>query len=466
MPVTFPFIPQNITVHLGAPGSSVENVTVSFTEYVKNVASSEIYPTWGDSALRANILAIVSFAVNRVYTGFYRSRGYDFDITSSTAYDQKFIRGRNIFNNVGRIADELFDDYIRRIGNFEPLAAKFCNGTTVTCNGLSQWGSQSLSERGYAYFDILQYYYGNDIEIVADAPIRSNAQSYPGYPIRRGDTGIYVTRIQVILNRISQNYPAIPKVYPVDGIFGFKTEDSVIAFQRIFGLTPDGIVGKATWYELQRLYIGVKRLAELNSEGLRYDEFSWQYPDAIELGDSGVKVNHLQYMLAVIAEFYDEVPSLAVTGYFEEDTKNSVEAFQRLANTRVNGIVGAETWDLIYSYFIGIESEIFNDASLFPFKAGLTNAENSAELSRQLDILNAFSGVERPASPRENIRKDISRFQAQNALPSTGYADMQTRSVLRNAADDMRFSQTNRMLQHSGQDLQMGDRDFSEVNNG
>ena len=188
MPQITPFIPQRITVHLGPPNSEAENVTVSFVDYVKNVASSEIYPTWEESALRANILAIVSFALNRVYTEFYRSRGYDFDITNSTAYDQFFVNGRSYFTNVAQLVDELFNDYLRRPGFVEPLAAKFCNGTTATCEGLSQWGSQNLAQQGYNSIQILNSYYGN-VEVVSDAPIRGITNSYPGIPLRRGFPG-------------------------------------------------------------------------------------------------------------------------------------------------------------------------------------------------------------------------------------------------------------------------------------
>ena len=226
MPQVIPYIPQRITVHLGAPSSDAANVTVNFADYVKNVASSEIYPTWEEAALRANILAIVSFALNRVYTEFYRSRGYSFDITNSTAYDQFFVNGRSYFTNVARLVDELFDDYLRRPGFVEPLAAKFCNGTTVTCEGLSQWGSQNLARQGYDTVRILRSYYGN-VEIVNNAPIRGITTSYPGTPLRRGTTGPSVVIVQVELNRISQNYPAIPKIPLVDGIFGAQTEAAV-----------------------------------------------------------------------------------------------------------------------------------------------------------------------------------------------------------------------------------------------
>lgn len=177
-----PVVPSVITVHLGLPNEEAENITVSFPDYVKNVASSEIYPTWEPAAIEANILAIVSFALNRVYTEFYPSRGYDFDITSTTAYDQKFIRGRNIFENISRVVDESFNDYIRRSGFVEPLAAKFCNGTTSTCDGLSQWGSQDLARQGYGPMEVLRHYYGERIELVRDAPIRDLGRSYPGNP--------------------------------------------------------------------------------------------------------------------------------------------------------------------------------------------------------------------------------------------------------------------------------------------
>ena len=211
MPPVIPYIPEQITVHLGSPSSNAANVTVSFPDYVKNSASSEIYPTWDEDALRANINAIVSFALNRVYTEFYRSRGYDFDITSSTAYDQAFVNGRSYFDTISKLVDELFNDYLRRPGFVEPLAAKFCNGTTVTCEGLSQWGSENLARQGYTTQQILRNYYGN-VETVVNAPIRGIVNSYPGSPLRRGSTGPNVVVIQTALNRIAQNFPAIPKI--------------------------------------------------------------------------------------------------------------------------------------------------------------------------------------------------------------------------------------------------------------
>ena len=365
MPTVTPFIPQRITVHIGPPASSGENVTVSFSDYVKNVASSEIYPTWDESALRANILAIVSFALNRVYTEFYRSRGYDFDITSSTAFDQFFVKGRSYFENISRLVDELFNDYLRRPGFVEPLAAKFCNGTTVTCEGLSQWGSQNLAQQGYNSTQILQSYYGN-VETVLNAPIRGISSSYPGTPLRVGSTGPSVVVLQVSLNRISQNYPAIPKIPTVDGIFGTRTEAAVRAFQRIFGLSADGIVGPATWYEIVRLYTAVTSLSELRSSGQQYYAINWSPPNGLQVGDTGDKVRLLQYMLSVLSAFIPEIPPVSVDGIYGPVTRAAVLAAQRRFRLPETGTVGATTWDEIYDQYSGIENISFRNGGSFP----------------------------------------------------------------------------------------------------
>lgn len=360
-----PYVPEYITVHLGAPSSDAENVTVSFSDYVKNVASSEIYPTWREDALRANILAIVSFALNRVYTEFYRSRGYPFDITSSTAYDQYFVKGRSYFENVARIVDEFFDDYLRRPGFVEPLAAKFCNGTTVTCQGLSQWGSQQLAQQGLNYVQIIRNYYGN-VEIVPNAPIRGIQSSYPGTPLRNGSTGPSVVTVQVELNRISQNYPAIPKIPAVDGIFGDRTEAAVRKFQEVFGLTVDGIVGPATWYALVRLYTGVLSLSELRSLGQTFYANAWLYPEGLQLGARGIKVRHLQYMLSILSEYIQTIPPVEIDGIFGPATRNAVVASQARFGLEQTGVVDPETWDEIYDQFAGIENTTLRSGERFP----------------------------------------------------------------------------------------------------
>lgn len=365
MPTVTPFVPQRITVHLGPPSSNAENVTVSFSDYVKNVASSEIYPTWDESALRANILAITSFALNRVYTEFYRSRGYDFDITNSTAFDQYFVKGRAFFENISRLVDELFNDYLRRPGFVEPLAAKFCNGTTVTCEGLSQWGSQNLAQQGYNSTQILRSYYG-DVETVLNAPIRGITSSYPGTPLRVGSTGPNVVVLQVSLNRIAQNYPAIPKIPSADGIFGPRTESAVRAFQQIFGLSPDGIVGPATWYEIVRLYTAVTSLSELRSQGQQFYAVNWTAPNALQTGDTGDKVRQLQYMLSVLSAYIPEMPPVTVDGIFGQATRAAVLAAQRRFRLPETGVVGEATWDEIYDQFSGIENTSLRSGESFP----------------------------------------------------------------------------------------------------
>lgn len=413
MPSVLPYVPQRITVHLGAPSASAANVTVSFPDYVKNVASSEIYPTWEESALRANILAITSFALNRVYTEFYRSRGYDFDITSSTAYDQAFVNGRSFFSNVSRLVDDLFNDYLRRPGFVEPLAAKFCNGTTVTCEGLSQWGSQNLAQQGYSSTQILRSYYG-DVEIVANAPIRGITSSYPGTPLRRGSSGPSVVVIQVELNRISQNYPAIPKLASVDGIFGSRTEASVIAFQQIFDLNPDGIVGQATWYALVRLYTAVTNLSELRSLGQQFYAINWQYPNGLESGDTGDKVRHLQYMLSVLSAYISDIPPLEIDGIFGPATRDAVLAAQRWFGLPQTGSVDAATWDEIYDQFAGIENTSLRNGETFPaipVSAAPAFASNGSRRTRypKTSTLTQFPGKNLSSGQQDPVRQEVIR---------------------------------------------------------
>lgn len=330
-----PTIPENITVHLGRPDSNARNVTVPFIDYIKNVASSEIYPTWPENALRANIYAQVSFALNRIFTEWYRSKGYNFDITNSTSYDQAYTYGRDTFETTNRIVDELFNDYVVRQGSVEPLFTQFCNGTTVTCEGLSQWGTVSLAEQGYTPYQILQYYYGDDINIVQNAPVENALQSYPGAPLSRGDAGDNVRWIQTRLNRIGLNYPAIPKISPVNSTFDKATEDAVKAFQRIFNLTPDGIVGKGTWYKLNQIYNGVKRLAELDSEGLTLQEVSKQYPETLSAGQSGGAVRLIQYYLNTIGLSNSSIPPIAMDGIFGlRRPKTQLKRFSRRTGSR------------------------------------------------------------------------------------------------------------------------------------
>ncbi len=408
MPTVIPYVPQRITVHLGAPSASADNVTVSFSDYVKNVASSEIYPTWEESALRANILAIVSFALNRVYTEFYRSRGYDFDITSSTAYDQFFVRGRSFFSNVSRLVDELFNSYLRRPGFVEPLAAKFCNGTTVTCEGLSQWGSQALAQQGYNSTQILRSYYG-DVEIVANAPVQDYVSSYPGTPLRRGSVGPNVVVIQIELNRISQNYPAIPKVSVVDGIFGAATENSVTVFQEIFNLTPDGVVGPATWYALVRLYTAVTSLSELRSQGQRFYTIAWNKGRPLVPGDRGIQVEHLQYMLRVLAAYISQIPSVAVDGIYGSASRSAVLAAQGYFGLPQTGTVDLTTWDEIYDQFTGIENASFRDLERFPYTSAVIGNTLPRNRYARSSTMTQFPGYDLAIGGQDPVRQEVVR---------------------------------------------------------
>lgn len=351
-------IPNPITVHLGTPNASASNVQVSFPDYVKNVASSEIYPTWPESALRANIYAIITFALNRVFTEWYRAQGYPFDITNSTAYDQYFIYGRPIYDSINRIVDQIFNEYVRRQGQEAPYFTSYCNGSTSTCRGLSQWGTVTLANQGYTPIQILRYYYPNDIEIAQTNIITNMLTSYPGTLLRVGSTGLDVQTIQNYLRRIRQNYPAIPAITDAAGTFGDSTRAAVVKFQNIFGLTPDGIVGKATWYKLSSLYTAVTRLAELNSEGTNLGIGTVPPAALLREGSRGQDVITLQYLLSVISEYYPGIPSLAQDGIFGPGTKEAVTAFQRRMGLVADGIVGPATWDELYRTYQGIGENV------------------------------------------------------------------------------------------------------------
>ncbi len=351
-------IPNPITVHLGAPASSASNVQVSFPDYVKNVASSEIYPTWPDAALRANIYAIITFALNRVFTEWYRSRGYNYDITNSTAYDQYFIYGRPIYESISRIVDEIFNEYVRRRGQDSPYFTSFCNGTTATCQGLSQWGTVTLADQGQSPIQILRSYYPKDIEIAETNIITGVLSSYPGTPLQTGSRGLNVQTIQTYLNRIRQNYPAIPVITDEAGVFGSSTKAAVTKFQSVFNLAADGIVGKATWYKISSLYAGITRLAELDSEGTSLGIGTVPPDSVLRQGSLGPDVITLQYLLNVISEYYPGIPAPSQNGSFDAGTRQSVIAFQQMMGLGPDGIVGALTWRALYDIYLGIEQNV------------------------------------------------------------------------------------------------------------
>lgn len=346
-----PIVPEFITVHLGKPNAAARNVRVPFAQYIKNVASSEIYPTWPENALRANIYAEITFALNRVYTEHYRSRGYDFDITNSTQFDQYYVEGRDIFENISRVVDDIFNDYVVKQGQVQPYFTQYCAGT---CEGLSQWGTVALANQGYTPYRILQYYYGNDIDIVKNAPIKSNTPTYPGTPLRLGTGGEEVIEIQRELNRIAANYPSIPKISGSRGYFEQTTQNAVRQFQQIFNLESDGVVGKDTWYKIKRIYNGIKGLSELYSEGITISEAERKYERVLKKGSRGPSVKILQYYLCFLSYFNLKLPYVAVDGIFGDETRDAVLAFQSLYGLDVDGIVGIDTWDMIQNAYAGV----------------------------------------------------------------------------------------------------------------
>ena len=365
-----PRIPEEIVVHLGAPDSAAQNVSIPFADYIKNVASSEVYPTWPEEALKANILAQISVALNRVYTGYYRSAGYNFDITSSPAYDQTFVYQRDIFSNIAALVDELYNSYIRRDGNIEPLFAQFCDGVEVVCDGLTQWGSVSLAEDGLGYVDILKNFYGDDIEIVRDVPTENVSLDTPAVTLREGDTGADIEILQRRLNRISANFPGIPKIYPIDGYFGPTTTAAVEKFQEVFGLSVDGLVGRATWNQILFIYNAVKKLYEINSEGLNITDVTTRYSRDLSLGDSNEGVLTIQYYLSYISLFVASVLAAELDGSFGASTENAVKSFQTTYGLPDTGVVDRETWDRMESVYYELVSKIdfdFSVGRILPF---------------------------------------------------------------------------------------------------
>ena len=352
-------IPKNITVHLGRPAASAQNVTVSFRRYIANVASSEVYPTWPEQALRANIHCQISLALNRIYTEWYPSKGYRFNITNSTSYDQYYVHGRTVFDVMVRLTDDIFNTYIRKTGTVNPYYSEYCDGRSVTCPGLKQWGTVTLANQGRNALSILKYYYGNNIEIIRTNNIESIPQSYPGSPLKQGDRGTSVFTLQRQLNRITKDYPFLGKL-TVDGVFGSRMAATVRAFQKQFNLTADGVVGRQTWYKISYIYVSVKDLAELTSEGETssgtLSDGTWG-GTVLRTGSTGSAVEQLQFWLNTLAQYESAIPSVTVDGVFGSGTANAVRAFQRKYGLTVDGVVGRTTWTEVYDQFRSIQSD-------------------------------------------------------------------------------------------------------------
>lgn len=347
MAIRVPIIPEEIIVHLGEPDAAARNITVPFAEYIKNVASGEIYPNWPIDSIKANVLAQISFALNRVYNEWYPSKGYDFDITNSPRYDQSFVENRQFFETISQVVDELFNDYLVKDEQVQPLFAMYCDGRITTCDGLSQWGTVSLANQGKSPLEILRNYYGN-VSIIFNAPVEENIRTYPGFPVEVGTAGDFVRMLNMQLNRIGQNYPAIPVVLNDSPYFTIETENAVKKFQEIFNLKVTGIVDKSTWYRIKYIYNAVKKISDLYSEGISIDEATLLFNRVLQLGDEGQYIRTLNYLVNVISYFDSSIPYLNLSGSkFTKDTETVVKAIQNKYNLTVNGIVNAETWKVI-----------------------------------------------------------------------------------------------------------------------
>ena len=344
MAVRYPIVPNNITVHLGAPDAAARDITVPFTDYIANVASSELYPTWPDASLTANIYAIISFAMNRIYNEWYRSKGYNFDITSSPIYDQTYVENRSTYGNINDIVEEIFNNYVVKGNQVQPYFTTYCDGRNTTCDGLSQWGTVTLANQGKSVIDILKYYYGDDISIKYDAPVGDTTQGFPGYDIGLGNAGNPVLAIQRDLRRIRQNYPAIPDITNTVGIYDQETVDAVKKFQEIFNLPVTGVVDKGTWYKIKYVYTSVKKLSDLYSEGLTEEEVTFLYTDQLNYGDTGIEVEYVHYFLDAIAFLDKDIPRLPTNSIYNNNTITMVKAFQEKYNLPVTGVFTYSDW--------------------------------------------------------------------------------------------------------------------------
>ena len=367
MAIRYPVVPKNITVHLGKPGDNASNVTVSFIDYISNVASSEIYPTWPVEALKANIYTIISFTMNRIYNEWYRSKGYSFDITNSTAYDQAFILNRSTYENINNIVEEIFNNYVVKGNGIEPYFTTYCDGRNTTCSGLSQWGSVSLANSGKSYLEILRYYYGSDINIKYDAEV-GDTIGYPGYVVGLGSAGNPVLAIQRDLRRIRKNYPAIPNITSTLGVYDEETKNAVKKFQEIFSLPVTGSVDKATWYKIKYIYTSVKKLSDLYSEGLTEKEATFLYEDELNYGDTGIEVEHIHYFLDAIAFLDPDIPRLKTNSIYNDNSITMVRAFQKKYGLPVTGVFTYSDWKVLKDVYDKILKNLNNDfvSDLYP----------------------------------------------------------------------------------------------------
>ena len=394
---------------------------------------------WPEQALRANIHCQISLALNRIYTEWYPSKGYSFNITNSTSYDQYYVHGRTVFDVMVRLTDDIFNTYIRKTGTVNPYYAEYCDGKSVTCPGLKQWGTVTLANQGRSALSILKYYYGSNIEIIRTNNIQSIPQSYPGSPLRQGSTGAAVFTLQRQLNRITKDYPFLG-LLTVDGIFGRKMTETVKKFQRQFNLTADGVVGRSTWYKISYIYVSVKDLAELTSEGETFSgtlsDGSWNFGSSVlKQGSTGSEVEQVQFWLSTLAQYESSIPSVTVDGVYGSGTAAAVRAFQRLYGLTVDGIVGRKTWDSLYGKASALRSSgpvVTLKRLPYPGTPLTVGTDSSAVLYYTLllqRIAYYYDSVASPALSSQYTQETAdatASAQELLGLPATGVADAET----------------------------------------
>lgn len=431
MAIRYPIVPNNIIVHLGKPDEKASDVTVSFIEYISNVASSEIYPTWPRASLEANIYAIISFTMNRIYNEWYRSKGYTFDITSSSVYDQAFVYNRSTYENINNIVEEIFNNYVVKGNQIQPYYTRYCDGRKTTCEGLSQWGSVALANQGKNYLEILKYYYGNDIRIVKDAIVGDVLEGYPGYVVGLGSAGNPVLAIQRDLRRIKRNYPAIPSISSTLGIYDEETVEAVKKFQEIFSLPVTGKVDKATWYKIKYVYTSVKKLGDLYSEGLSENEATFLYEDELNYGDTGIEVEFVHYFLDAIAFLDSDIPRLPTNSIYNDNSVAMVKAFQNKYGLPVTGTFTYRDWKVLKEVYDNIlksfnsEYQSYID-ELYP-DYFLTRGVSGEDVRRlQMFLLaicrydHSIPGVRVSGVFDELTEKSIRKIQADNGFEVNG----------------------------------------------
>jgi peptidoglycan hydrolase-like protein with peptidoglycan-binding domain len=438
LPFTAVPFPLYITVHLGPPDEEALNVTVPYLDYIKNVASSELYPTWPEEALKANIYAINSIAMNRIFTEWYRSRGYDFDITNTPQYDQAYVHERGIFDTISNISNEIFDQYITRKGNIEPLYAAFCDGRISQCNGMYQWGSVDLASQGYTAEEILKYYYGNDITLVESTAAGVITGTYPGEPLSQGDSGVSVIRLQNYISRINDTFPLIPRV-EITGFFDEGTENAVKVFQEIFNLPVTGVVDYDTWYKIRYIFTAVTRLADLESEGVSYEEFRRLFYNIVLEGGNRPIVSYIQFFLNIVSQKYNTIESVEINGFYGPKTTEAVREFQNIKGLSPTGIVDQETLNLLYREAYSILTSTPAEELRLPFLPflGADLTEGMGPEYPKIVLLEIMLNTISAANPEikpvvvsgefdSNTTAAVIAFQELFGLPVTGVVDEET----------------------------------------